>query len=168
MKLGWFLLFGMFGCAANLDPLGDLLGNPATMPFGQMNLPLSASVASVGLSAPYRSGTPYFRLTGMGYQTQVFAPIDGLVVQNMGTTLKILYNARVSVVLGGFLSSAVAGVRVFRGAAVGTVSSMSSQQVTFEVDVDGVPVCPLGFLNSQALSQLYSYTFSGGGNSYCN
>ncbi|GEM_PF-1175050 len=167
---GWFLILGLLGCGSNQDPMGNLLGNPSLMPFGMMNLPLGSSMTGVVLNGPYTQASPYFSLTGSGFslQTQIYAPISGLVVENLGTKVKILYNARVSVVLGGFSSSTFAGVYVPQGSVVGTVASLGAP-VTFEIDVDGKPVCPLSFLSTQAKASLYSYSFSGvGANQYCN
>ena len=134
-------------------------------PFPPLNA-IAAFSGSATLSYPYTVASPswqflYSNLTGGSY----LAPAAGYVssigtVLGAGSSMTIVHSGRLATTLSGLQTiSARQGDVVSAGQVVGTYyNGGGAVYVTFQVLVDGTPVCPLSYMSTQFRQFFSSYT----------
>lgn len=153
------------GCGTGIDPVGVAVGN-GTLP--QLS---SISTTSPGgqLTGFFSATTPYWTFANLfAFGGNYLAPADGIVAQIGFTTINSTQVNYVTILhTGGRLASRFYGVQnivvregdsVFAQQAVGTFYNGAG--VTFQVLLDGNPVCPMSFMSATFRANFNSLGFN--------
>ncbi len=171
IRLSLAALVLLTGCGAGNEPM-SILGDPSQSLGAAVGLtgpglamPLSATAMGVGGYTsqgfiPYSTSTPYIALqnTLFSTQTTILAPGTGLVVDISNQGITIFHNAHVISKVTGIINTVQVGAYVTLGSVVGTAIATagfgSNPIIKFYVYADGLPVCPLTYLNEAGRLQL--------------
>jgi hypothetical protein len=138
-------LFALTGCGTGgnaIDPLqlmADSIPNLQNMQTG--------SWAGNTITAPFfTSATPYWTFLTTGFSI-FLSPANGYVSEVGGGAIKIIHSGRFATRMVGLgLINVRSGDYVFSGQNIGTFATTGS--ITFQVLLDGSPVCPLSFMST--------------------
>jgi hypothetical protein len=145
------------GCGTN-DPLSTLGGASAPL-LDPIFIPGSAQFPGSGFS----SGHPYWEFTSGGFffGGNVLAPANGLV-SSMGldstsgsSYVTLAHAGRLATRIAGVVPTVRSGDMVIAGQVIGTF--VGSGAISFQVLLNGAPVCPLSFISSSFRSQIITY-----------
>jgi hypothetical protein len=118
-------------------------------------------------SAGYTSAAPFWTFQtatnfgGLAY----LAPADGIVIGSGPISTGGISGMAVTIGHAGKLATRFIGVQptvrigdsVLRGQTIGTLVGFTTNQVAFQVLLDGTPVCPLTFLSANFRNQVVNY-----------
>lgn len=171
IRLSFAALVLLAGCGAGNEPM-SILGDPSQSLGAAVGLtgpglamPLSATTMGGGAYGsqgftPYSTSTPYIALQNTGFtsQTTILAPGTGVVVDISNQGITIFHNAHVISKVTGIISTVQVGAYVTLGSVVGTAvaTGFSNPIIKFYVYADGLPVCPLTYLNEAGRLQIKS------------
>jgi len=154
-------LRGLTGCGTN-DPLSTL---------GDPNPPtLDTIFSGSGLTASgngFSSTHQYWELFTLNfYGSNVLAPAKGLVSSlgldaTTGTSyVTIAHAGRLSTRIAGIVPTVRSGDTVVSGQVIGTF--VPTGNISFQVLLNGTPVCPLSFISTNFRSQIWGFTITAG------
>jgi len=174
------LITGMIGCGSGREPM-SILGDPSQSLGGSpgaagpgLALPINPTANLYGSGSafsPYTASNPFIGLQSQNYlsTTSINAPGAGVVIDITNQSVSIYHNAHVISKVTGITTNIQVGAYVTQGQSVGfalpstTFFQTAGQYPTlkFYVYADGMPVCPLTYLNAAGRAQLvtaYSVT----------
>ena len=150
------------GCGTN-DPLSTL-GSTSAPLLDPIFTPGSSSFPGSGFS----SGHPYWEFTtgGFFFGGNVLAPANGMVSSlgldsTSGTSyITVAHSGRLATRIAGIVPTVRSGDMVISGQIIGTF--VGSGAISFQVMLNGSPVCPLSFISSTFRSQIFTYFLAAG------
>lgn len=142
--VGLPLFFVLAGCGTGgnaIDPLQlmeDSIPNLQNMQTG--------SWSGNTITGPFTSSTPYWTFATTGFSI-FLSPANGYVSEVGGGAIKIIHSGRFATRMVGLgLINVRSGDYVFSGQNIGTFATTGF--ITFQVLLDGSPVCPLSFMST--------------------
>jgi murein DD-endopeptidase MepM/ murein hydrolase activator NlpD len=166
--LGMILSLNALSACGNaggsVDPLS--LFNDSSIPELQ---PIVQSFGVFNNGQAFTSASPFWRLTGaqIGFGGGSYvAPARGIVTSSgigsfngiTGFALTIAHSGRLATRYIGITPVVRTGDSVVAGQVIGTIVAFNSNDVAFQVLLDGSPVCPLSFLSSSFRSQISGWS----------